>query len=365
MKGNLTKYLIGFTLLLLLLQQITITNSTLIDQYYTNGLYTVFLAILTPITNLFPFSLGDILYGIVVVLLILKTITILKQQQSKLSKLKHLGLFALNIALVFYLSFSLFWGLNNYKTPIHSSLDLTMGYEKEELVNLTNRIIATANQQQLQLTNDSLKAVKTTRSKDDILADTSQGIKDLGKETNWFSYKGETVKKSIYSLPLTYMGFSGYLNPFTLEAQINDKVPALTLIVTSSHEMAHQLGYAKESEANFIGFLASQKQKELIYQYAANIYALRYCINTLAKEEESEIVLEQIINSLNPGVYQNLIENKEFWDNYKTITDSIFKFIYSNFLKINNQKEGIQSYNRFVDLLIQYDTKQPIYPTIN
>ena len=51
------------------------------------------------------------------------------------------------------------------------------------------------------------------------------------------------------------MGFSGYLNPFTNEAQVDILIPKYQLPTTASHEVAHQLGYAAENEANFIGIL--------------------------------------------------------------------------------------------------------------
>ena len=37
------------------------------------------------------------------------------------------------------------------------------------------------------------------------------------------------LKKSLLSLPLSYMGYSGYLNPFTLESQANAKMPIQSL----------------------------------------------------------------------------------------------------------------------------------------
>ncbi len=364
MNLKLTKYLLVFLLLLIGIQQFAIYNPSLINTYYTNGIYNIFILVFTPITNLFPFSVGDFLYACIVIYLIKKIVVLFRTEKKYITRFKKLSIFIINSFLIFYLSFSVLWGLNNYKTPLNAELNLKMGYEQSELVHLVNRIVNETNKMQLQLSNDSLQPVVLNKTREDILNDTPSGIIALQEQTQWFTYKNETVKASLFSLPLTYMGFSGYLNPFTLEAQINNKVPLLTLIVTSSHEMAHQLGYAKESEANFIGFLASKKQANLAYQYAANIYALRYCINALSNEE-SEIVLEEILATLHPGVYYNLIENKVFWDNYKTITDSIFQFFYNNFLKINNQKEGLQSYNRFVDLLLQYDTKSAIYPEIN
>ena len=52
------------------------------------------------------------------------------------------------------------------------------------------------------------------------------------------------------------------INPFTLEAQVNMRMPKINLPVTIAHEMAHQLGYAAENEANFIGFINTFKNAD-------------------------------------------------------------------------------------------------------
>ena len=52
-----------------------------------------------------------------------------------------------------------------------------------------------------------------------------------------------------------WQDFLGYYNPFTGEAQVNTNVPAFVIPFTTCHEMAHQIGYASESEASFVGFL--------------------------------------------------------------------------------------------------------------
>ena len=53
-----------------------------------------------------------------------------------------------------------------------------------------------------------------------------------------------------------YGGFLGYYNPFSGEAQVNTKVPAFIIPFTACHEIGHQLGFASESEASFVGYLA-------------------------------------------------------------------------------------------------------------
>ena len=113
-----------------------------------------------------------------------------------------------------------------------------------------------------------------------------EGYSNLGKEYDFFKYEEPSIKKSLISLPLTYMGFGGYLNPFTNEAQVNDKLPMYNFPFTVCHEMAHQIGYASESEANFIGFLSTIKNKDLYFQYAGYSYALKYCLRNWRIQDE-------------------------------------------------------------------------------
>lgn len=352
-------YLIGFALFLIL-KTILTSNPEWIERFYTHGFYAFYLRLITVCTNLFPFSIGDVLYFLIGLFLLWKIRLVWKTNPTLKQKTRTYTRLIIKSCLIFYTAFNLFWGLNNYRIPLATQLDLQQGYSKQELLDLTHVMIQQTNALQLEITGDSLQAVVLPSDKNQIRQDAQFGVEQLSESTQWFTYRNQKAKGSLYSLPLTYMGFSGYVNPFTLEAQVNTKIPTSTLIVTSSHEIAHQVGYAKESEANFIGFLAAKKQKDIRYQYSANIFALRYFLKAL-ESEETEVNFKALLEEIHPGVHTNLIENTLFWQSYKTITDSIFKFIYSNFLKINNQKEGIRSYNKFIDLLIHYNKKEPVF----
>jgi len=281
-------YLIGFVIFLILKSVLT-SNPLWVERFYTQGFYAFYLTIVTAITQIFPFSVGDVLYFLVGLLLLWKLFLLRKTNRGFKQRLIATMRLLVKGCLLFYVGFNVCWGLNNYRLPLASQLDLKMGYTSNELVDITQEIIAQTNHLQLALTADSTQAVVLSYSHQQIRKEAQLGMATLGKETQWFAYTPLQAKGSLYSLPLTYMGFSGYVNPFTLEAQVNTKIPTSTLIVTSSHEMAHQMGYAKESEANFIGFLAAKKQTDPKYRYSANIFALRYCL----KAVESELTAEQ------------------------------------------------------------------------
>jgi hypothetical protein len=133
---------------------------------------------------------------------------------------------------------------------------------------------------------------------------------------------------------------------------VNDMIPMYNFPVTVTHEMAHQMGYASESEANFIGFLACTKNDDLYFQYAAYSFALKYCLNTLERIEECKS--DEFVPLINVGVLKNFRESQQFWQRYQSFIDDGFEVVYDSFLKANQQKEGMDSYSKFVDLMVNY-----------
>lgn len=330
-----------------------------VERYYSNGFYPYYSRLMNNITNVIPFSIGDVIYILIMLMIGYKLYKITKFGKNFKKKAIDIAILGVKFSIAFYILFNLCWGLNNYRLPLHVKLEIKDGYNGKELYELTKKIIKETNKQQLLLTNDSNTPVANNITNKSIYSDTAIGLVKTAKETDLYEYYNTSVKSSLYSVILTYMGFSGYINPFSNEAQVNRVIPKLTMIVTASHEASHQLGFARESEANFIGFLSAKNQDNLLYKYGANIFALRYCLNELAKNEPE--YFEELKETIHQGVKTNINENMLFWQSYKNITDSFFKFFYSNFLKMNNQSEGLRSYNKFVDLLVNYDQARPLY----
>ncbi|GAA4052751.1 hypothetical protein GCM10022388_18850 [Flavobacterium chungnamense] len=231
-------------------------------------------------------------------------------------------------------------------------MNIQREYSDDDLYRFTEKLIAKTNEIQFKITNDKNLKVSVPYTQDSMFKMSQKGYDNLGKQYSFFKYEIPSRKKSLFSLPLTYMGFGGYLNPFTNEAQVNYKLPMVGFPMTINHEMAHQMGFASESECNFIGFLASVKNDDLYFQYSAYQYALRYCLNNIGMKNESKF--EYYKNKINPGIIENYKESEAFWKSYDTIIDKGFHAFYDQFLKMNQQKDGLESYSKYVDLLINY-----------
>jgi len=129
-------------------------------------------------------------------------------------------------------------------------------------------------------------------------------------------------------------------------------IPKTILPTTTTHEMAHQIGFAAENEANFIGFLAALFNDDPYFKYSAYRMATRYAIFELYKRDKDAFEVEY--KALNKGILIDFKSTSDFWNTYKNPFEPIVKKGYNIYLKSNNQIKGINSYNYVVDLLISY-----------
>ena len=337
--------------LLLLIQIIVLKIATLfpefIENYYSNGIYPVISKISRTTFGFTSISIGDVVYGIVLFLVFKWFWNVRKTWKNNW---KNNILRVLSFASVFYFLFHFLWATNYHRIPMYEKLKIDKEYSTEELEAFTIKLIEKTNAIHIQITqNDSVKVV-VPYSNQEIFDLSVKSYTSLEKEFSFFGYEKESIKPSLISIPLSYMGFGGYLNPFTNEAQVNDRLPKYNFPTTTLHEMAHQIGYASESEANFIGFLASIKSDDIYFQYSGYSFAVKHCLRNLERIEEGSS--EKFLPFINPGVLENFAESKQFHEEYKTFLEPIFKTFYDNFLKFNQQKDGLEGYSKFVGLMI-------------
>ena len=326
-----------------------------IETYYSGGLYLFTSKALRFVFGWIPFSIGDILYTIAGIYIL--RWFVINRKRFRLDT-KNWIIEVFSAVSIGYLAFHIFWGLNYYRIPIHKSLNIDYKYTTEELVQVTEAFIEKSNAIHESITNNDTIKVIMPYNKKELFNGTINGYKVLGKKHPIFDYQAKSIKQSIYSLPLTYMGFSGYLNPFTNEAQIDGMIPLYQYPATACHEQAHQLGYAAENETNFIGYLATMNNPDIYFKYSGYVSALRQCLNEVYKRDKD--TYEQLKNKINKGILLNFQESYDFWTTYNNPLEPVFKIVYSNFLKANNQDKGIESYSYAVALLVNYYKDKPL-----
>tara|TARA_R110002072_G_scaffold274791_1_gene435731 strand:- start:21521 stop:22588 length:1068 start_codon:yes stop_codon:yes gene_type:complete len=326
-----------------------------VEKYYSLGVFPVISKISRHLFGWIPFSVGDVFYSALIILGVRWIYLNLKR-----IKTKPLGFFlditaTLSIA---YFLFNMLWGFNYYRVPLHQTLGVEREYTTEQLTSFTKDLILKANQLHRELGYEDSIKVENPFSHRQIFDRSTNGYDNLSEKFPTFSYHPKSIKPSAWSLGLSYMGYSGYYNPFTAEAQVNDMILGHRFTVVTCHEEAHQLGYAAENEANFLAYLATTHNDDLYFQYAGTIFALRYCVNELARRDMN--LYDEIIDTVNFGILESYREVREFWQSYEGPLEFISKTFFDGFLKANNQEKGIQSYSYMVALLVNYHQEKPL-----
>ena len=325
-------------------------NPSFIEQYYSNGIYPYLSSFFRILLGWIPFSVGDMLLS-VLLFLILRFI-------YRLFKTKFAHFFkkmvkATAFASIIYFCFYLFWGLNYYREPLSKNL----GYEQtkyttEELEKTTKFIIKKLNFYQLEITKNDTIQVVNPHKPEEIYNLAINGYQNLSNVFPQLSYKYKSVKSSLMSELQAYNGTSGYLNPLTGEAQVNKLVPLTSYPITTCHEMAHQIGFAAENEANFVGFLASNYNDDIYFKYSSYRMAFSYCISEMRKRNPE--AYQNLWKMVNKGIIKDYNASYTFWSSYENIFEPLVKKGYNAYLKANKQTKGTDSYNYVVDLLISH-----------
>lgn len=326
-----------------------------IEEFYSKTVYIWISQFFRTLFGWIPFSVGEIIYTVLILLIFRYLIT-----KRKKIKAKPLDFIRDNVMVlsVFYFTFHLVWGFNYYRTPLSETLSIKNEASYEEIKNLTEALVIKTNKLQEQITGNSLTLVQIPYTRDEIFDKTISSYNEVGGQIPNFVYQQPNLKKSMFSIMSSYMGIGGYLNPFTNEAQVNKKTPIFRFPVVVAHEIGHQVGYSAENETNLIGYLVTLKNKDIYFQYSASAYGLAYCLNAIYATDET--AFNQIYSTVNEGVKKNYRELQDFNAAYENPLEPIFTSVFSTFLKANNQTDGVKSYSRVVHLLVGYHEKYPL-----
>ena len=309
-------------------------NPSIIDDYYPDYLYSYILKINSFIYSDINIPIGEILYLILIVILIYLVYRVFS---FKLNDLVNLLAF---ISIVYFIFYS-FWGLNYFKTSISYKLNIKNDYEFEELDNTLNFIITKINEEVPLLQDfNELNFLEITN------------MNDLN------------VKQSLAPSYLLLQTVSGHFIPFTSESVVNFDIPKIDLPVVIFHEYAHQMGYADEAEASFIGFMKAVESNNANVRYSGYFNALLNLLNEINKNHKEE--LQNYISKLNERVISDINYNMEFWSKYSNnYFDKVQKYIYDLYLKSNNQEAGIMTYNKVSNFIIDYYQREELSDFFN
>jgi hypothetical protein len=326
--------------LVFLCVRFSIHNPRLVEIYYSSGVYPVIAKLFSSFSNLFPFSLWDVFWVIVILLIISGLIL----SGFRIIKWKWFGLRIAQLLAILYSFFYLAWGLNYFRPGIESRI----GWEKpkpdetvfrsvlDSLIINTNRCFVKISLSDYPMINELVEESYNNNSA------------QLG--TGYPNGKRRT-KTMLFSSFFAKTGVSGYFGPFFNEVHLNSRLLPMDYPFSLAHEKAHQFGIASEAEANLVAFVICTTSEDQRLQYSGYMFLLLYFL----KDAVHMKGYQDFVNKIDKQVILDLQFRRRYYEGLENkVLDKAQTAANNVYLKTNNVEGGVKNYNQVVALVISW-----------
>ena len=372
-------------LLLVLLSLITLTKLIPLWGFiYTTRIYPIIGSLLSPISGLFPFALGDLFIVLSIVWVIFYPIYEIKWRKQLAKRFFFLaakrGCYpkkkvvfgrVAEYLLWVYAWFYIAWGLNYSQPNIYCRTGMKpvevseakfreFAYRYADSINylseerrVKSEETAFDDQRESQfngMVDDGLK----NRVRDTVL----KGYNEIGaKEGINAPFNQHPHAKTMLFTPLSSMsGVTGSMGPFFCEFTLNGDIRPHDYPAIYAHEFAHLLGIANEGEANFYSYIvctaSSDKAVKFSGYYHIFFHVLRNVFDILGEKEG-----EKFLKYIRPEIIQLAKSDRNYWLSKRCkVLDAAQDFIFDLYLRGNHVAEGRKSYSGVVGLILAWES---------
>lgn len=326
------------------------------EYVITRGLFRIIAFPYEWLMSLIPFSVTELvvllLLPAIVTLLVIWIIKLIRRKDR--SSVAEKGLrFAAWCLSLFFLVFMIMDGANFSRMPVGELLDLPdREYTAEDLYFVTSDLAKKASAAREKLPEDEKGCATLSVERGEYLRLTDDCYKNLRKEYPFLKTSAWRVKSVMLSHWWSYTGTTGVYCPWLGEANVNTDIPYSELGHTAAHEIAHTMGFAKENECNFLGWLACSVSDLPDYEYSGHLQAYIYCSNALYKADKE--LWKKAYSLLSDAVVRDLKQQNEYWDSFRGEVMESSQEFNDAFIKANGVESGVLSYNEMVGLMLRY-----------
>ena len=361
-------------LLLALFLLVTLTKMIPLWGFlYTTRIYPVIGKLLSPISGIIPFAVGDIFIALSIAWVILYPIYEIGWRKKK-------GVFGrvIEYLLWVYVWFYMAWGLNYSQPNIYNRI----GMKPVEVSEAKFKAFAYQYADTLNKLSEELKGNSEETTFDDQRVNHLNGIAEnsfmddnlkkrvkyaILKEYNKIGYQeginppfnqNPHVKTMVFT-PLSSMaGVTGSMGPFFCEFTLNGDIRSHDYPATYAHEFAHFLGVANEGEANFYSYIVCTASEDKAVRFSGYYHIFFHVLNNVFNilgEKEGEKFLKHI----RPEIIQLAKNDRSYWLGKRCKTlDAAQDFIFDLYLKGNHVAEGRKSYSGVIGLILAWNQKK-------
>lgn len=364
------KYIIIVSVVvLMLILNVTARLWPSFSDFYVQKIFPIISLPMMLISNLFPFSLGEVfvIVCVAIVLLGIPTLIVIFCLRKKRKALfKKSASFALDLVLWILIFIFTTETLNcfiMYQCSTFSSRYFEETVHTEELLLETLSDVAVrVGELYDNFPRDEQGYIIL---QDDFAEDCIVAMKKASSNYSQLSGYYPKPKAIMNSFFMSQEGIIGLYMPFAMEATYNDDIQPIAKPSTLCHELAHLKGIIQEDEANFVSMVACFGAESDFVRYSGYLDALYYLYSDAKKLKgtEYEDAFYEAIACVPAIVWTQDIASytADYWEKNadKEIiptetVQAVSEALTDASLQLNGVEDGIMSYYRVVELLMDY-----------
>ena len=302
-----------------------------VERLYANGLFPVLQHGLTSFSNLVPFAMFDLLWIAAAACAAVWAYRGFRRRPLRPSVTRMAAEGATTVAAL-YLLLLFTWGLNYRRVPVRDRVDFEPSrITREAAAALGSRVAA-------QLNAFYADAHGHPASIALLASAFADAQRSLG--AGWTILPGRP-KQTLLGAYFHQTAITGMTDPDLLETMIAPDLLEVEKPFVVAHEWAHLAGYADESEANFVGWLACQRGDNST-RYSAALTMIDYV-------RPSNGSLRQVLAI---GPRTDLYAIQERYAHTSRALQMAAREGYNAYLKANRVRAGVVSYDLVVQLVL-------------
>lgn len=338
-----------------LLQLAARAHPDVVERSYSRTVYPIVRDIVSTLTGWFRWSLAEVGLCLLALFLLMSFARalggMLRRVRTPRNVLAHFVSASLAGAGVLYAWGMIGWGLNYHRRPLAHSAGLdTSPATAEELRRLVESLTREARTLRAMVQENAAGVMEVAGSKGEALARAPRGCEQLGLQYEVLRGSSCSRAKMIVLPLLPWLHVGGVFSMFTSEPNVDVQQPPAAMLDATCHELAHQLGWAREEEASFVGHAACRLHPDLDYRVATTEAALAHALGALGRVDRR--AADELYLDLPPAVLRDWEAERRFWDRHRTRVSRAAQRINDAYLRSQGQEAGVLSYGLMVDLLV-------------
>lgn len=301
-----------------------------VERWYSQGIYPLLQAILTRASNRVPFALFDVVWVAAVAACATLSYRCIRTAGWRTGGLR-LAVMAARTAAAVYLIFLATWGLNYRRVALMDKL----AFAPERVTRAAASRLGEANAATLNTL--YARAHEAPESLEGLAVAFHDAVRALGATRPIVPGRPKPTLLGGYFHEVSVAGMT---DPFLLETLIAPDLLDVERPFVIAHEWAHLAGYADESDANFVAWLACRRG-DAAAQYSAALALIGYAAPR-----------RPLNQALDLGPRTDLYTIAYRYSRTNETLRFAARQGYDTYLKANRVERGIESYDAVVQLIL-------------